>query len=535
MQFQTCNLDPGILYYEGLITRINRPIGKFYRRTAWSANVRCKVTGNQFPSTGQGRNNTVKVQSLIGIAVAAALTSSAQAQKTASPPNIVIFLADDLGYGDLGIQGDKQAVTPNIDALAAKGVRLTDFYANHPVCSPSRAALMTGIYQHRMGFEQNSGSPQNTSPKFGITADRKTLPERLKAAGYATGMFGKWHVGFTPERVPTARGFDTFYGFLSGAHAYTPKPNAPAGGGQGGDFGGGQTMLRGTVPEPMPAHTTEAFADNAVAFIDANKQRPFFVYLPFNAVHSPMDTTKLYSDRFAEVKDETRRIHLAQLSALDDAVGKVVGELDKQGLLDNTLIIFSSDNGGPTQETTSSNGPLNGVKGLVLEGGIRVPTIFSWKGHLPQGKVIPTMSMGFDLTATTLKAAGVLPARGLDGVDLMPYLTGARTGEAHKALFWRSGTQGAVREGDWKLIRVGEARHLFNLKADIGERHDLAKSDPKRVAAMDKTWTSWSSQMMAPQWRRNELAGGDPDNRAMVTKAIQAFIDGKRVVIDGAD
>ncbi len=314
------------------------------------------------------RSITLAVLAVCAVVAGAATTAVGLPPET-ERPNIVFILADDLGYGDLGIQGDKQAVTPNIDALSAHGVRLTNYYANHPVCSPSRAALLTGEYQHRMGFEYNSGSPNNTSPIFGLPPTATTIAQRLKAAGYATGMFGKWHVGFQPDRVPTAKGFDVFYGFLSGAHAYTPhSERARRDATQPGSnrWGGGESMLRGTTPERMPDHTTEAFASEAINFIDQNKQRPFFVYLPFNAVHAPLDTTKAYYDRFPEIKNENRRVHLAQLAAIDDAIGRVVAKLQKDGLMEKTIVVFASDNGGPTQETTSSNAPLNGVKGLVL-------------------------------------------------------------------------------------------------------------------------------------------------------------------------
>jgi len=448
----------------------------------------------------------------------------------ARPPNIVIFLADDLGYGGLGVQGDAEARTPHIDALAHSGVRLTNAYANHPVCSPSRAALMTGVYQHRMGFEFNSGSPANTSDRFGIALSQPTLPERLKAAGYATGMFGKWHVGFRPETQPLARGFDAFYGHLSGAHAYTPD-------GVGERGAGRVSMMRGAQPASMPAHLTEAFAEEAVGFIRAHKDRPFLLYVPFNAVHSPMQTTPAYEAKFAHIQNRTRRIHLAMLAAMDDAVGRVVSEIRAQGLDAQTLIMFSSDNGGPTQETTSSNGALNGVKATVLEGGIRVPTLFRWTGHIEGGRTIDTLAMGFDLTATALAAAGV-PASGLDGVDLMPWLTGARTGDAHEALFWRAAGQGAVRSGDWKLVKNGETYHLFNLRSDIGERRDLAAARPDVVADLRARYADWSGAMTEPLWIRNEKAESNPRaalDRSRSSAQVEAFIRGERPQVSADD
>ncbi len=453
----------------------------------------------------------------------------------AAQPNIVLILADDLGYGDLGVQGDPEARTPNIDALAAQGVRFTSYYADHPVCSPSRAALLTGRYQHRMGFEYNSGAPRNTSPLFGIPTDTATIAERLKRAGYATAMFGKWHVGFEPDRVPTARGFDTFYGFLSGQHDYTPRSNAPGAGAadaRAGRWGGGQTMLRGTTPEPMPAHTTEAFAAEAVRFIDTHSAKPFFLYLAFNAVHAPLDTTPAYEARFVNVTDPTRRTHLAQLAAMDDAVGQVLAAIDRDGLSERTLVIFTSDNGGPTTQTTSSNRPLTGVKGLVLEGGIRVPAIMRWPGLLPAGRTYDRAVMGFDLSATTLAAANALPASGLDGVDLLPFLTGTRAGEVHKALYWRSGSQGAVRAGSWKAVKNGETWHLFDLSTDLAEHRDLASRDPARLGNLKKLWSVWSAEMTAPRWVRNQLSGGDPPAAGRrAHDAIEAMIRGDAVAL----
>lgn len=485
----------------------------------------------------------MKNSKFFSILAACALATGSSAQPArpsadATKPNIVLILADDLGYGDLGVQGDAQAVTPNIDALAAHGVRMTDYYANHPVCSPSRAALLTGQYQHRMGFEYNSGTPRNTSPKFGVPTSVLTIAERLKKVGYATGMFGKWHVGFAADRTPTARGFDEFYGFLSGAHAYTPRSErAKRGAADPGAslYGGGESILRGTAPEAMPAHTTEAFGAGAAEFVERNRARPFFVYLAFNAVHAPLDTTKAYYDRFPQVKDETRRVHLAQLAALDDAVGRVVSAVEKNGLAERTIIIFASDNGGPTQQTTSSNRPLNGVKGLVLEGGIRVPAIVRWQGRVPEGKVSHTVAMSFDLTATGLKAAGALPTSGLDGVDLMPFLTGAKTGDAHKALFWRAGEQSAVRDGVWKLVRNGDQLHLFNLASDIGEHNDLAASQPQKLKALNAEWLAWSAQMQQPLWVRNQLAGGDKGSGARLHEAIEKLIKGESAVVPDVD
>ncbi len=456
---------------------------------------------------------------MIAIAMVLTLTGPQALAKDATTakdrPNIIIILADDLGYGDLGVQGGREVRTPRIDRLAAEGVRLTNYYANHPVCAPSRAALMVGKYQQRFGFDANPSREDRTSPTYGVPLTEKMLPERLKAQGYATAMFGKWHIGFTPERAPPARGFDTFYGLLDGAMAYTPD------GATGDKF-----VYRGTVREPMPAHTTEAFAAEAVSFIEANKDRPFFIYAAFNAVHAPLQSTKAYIERFAGEPDPKRRTYLAMLAALDDAVGQIVDAIDRNGLGQDTLIVFTSDNGGPTWQTTSANGPLNGVKALVLEGGIRVPAIFRWTGQLPAGAVRGSMAMEFDVTATALAAAGAPVESSLDGVDLRPFLKGARSGDAHAQLFWRSGEQGATRRGPWKLITVDGADYLFDLRTDLGEHKNLAAAEPEKLKALKESWEAWSNSMLRPQRPRVGEVGAAPSRAAGIRDLINRYVKG---------
>lgn len=432
-----------------------------------------------------------------------ACSLAAYAAPVDRPPNIVFLVADDLGYGGLGVQGDSEVRTPHIDAMAARGVRLTNYYANHHVCAPSRAALLTGVYQHRMGFEFNPGG---SGPNFGLPTDTPTIAERLKQQGYATALFGKWHLGQKPEQHPNSRGFDDFYGFLSGTHPYATDGVTQYNATDADDARTPRVLKQRQATE-MPAHMTEALGDQAVRFIETHKQDPFFMLVAFNAPHVPMQTTRAYHDRFSEVPDLKRRLHLAMMSALDDQVGRVADTLKREGLERNTLLVFISDNGGPQSQTTSSNYPLSGNKGSFFEGGIRVPALVQWPGRIAAGQVLAQSAISTDMTATALALAGALPAQGIDGVNLLPWLQGTRTGEAiHDALYWREGTQGAMRQGEWKLVKAGDQWSLFNLSSDIGERTNLAAVQAPRVMDMRAAWSTWSAQMKPPAWAPGRVA-----------------------------
>ncbi|MCC7495506.1 MAG: sulfatase-like hydrolase/transferase [Fimbriimonadaceae bacterium] len=414
-------------------------------------------------------------------------------------PNVILLLADDLGYADLGCQGCRDIATPAIDALATGGVRCTDGHSNHPVCAPTRAALLSGQYQHRFGFEHNPGPAEQADAAFGLPREVPLLPERLKAAGYATGMVGKWHVGFREGLRPHERGFDSYFGFLGGARSYYPdNPKA-------------DPLVRNG--EPVTAereYLTDAFAREAVSFIETHRREPFFLYVAFNAVHGPLEAARAYEARCAGITDPKRRTYAAMLTALDDAVGRIVGSLDRHGLRQDTLVLFMSDNGGPTPQTTSRNDPLRGFKGQVYEGGIRVPYLLNWPGRLPAGQVYGAPVAGFDLHATALAAAGVsvAPGQAIDGVSLLPFVSGSPTAVPHEQLCWRAGTQHAVRQGDWKLLQLpGGPPELYNLATDLGEQTNLAAREPARLAALQAAYTAWDQQMAAPRWKRHDGRG----------------------------
>lgn len=437
---------------------------------------------------------------IIPLASICLLASSLAAARS---PNIIIFLADDLGYADIGVNGCNDIPTPNIDAIAKNGVRFTDGYATHPVCSPSRAGLLSGMYQHRFGFEHNSGPERYASPDFGLPRDVPTLAEKFKDAGYATGMVGKWHIGFKEGLRPWERGFDYFYGFLSGARSYYPDNPRES-----------DPIIRNGIPvKSEKEYLTDAFAREAADFITRSTDRPWLVYVAFNAVHAPLEATATYEDRFPHITDPKRKTYAGMLAAMDDAVGRVLQKVRELGQEENTLIFFYSDNGGPTEQTSSRNDPLRGYKGQLFEGGIRVPFVMQWKGTITGGQTCTHPVMGFDCHATALAVAGIPSGTELDGVNLLPFVTGERTGLPHSALFWRSGEKHAVRIGDWKLVKERDSGiQLFNLRDDIGETTDLAAKEPTRRKELQDAYAAWDQQMMPAKWVRQDGRTRGADN-----------------------
>ena len=410
------------------------------------------------------------------------------------PPNIVLLFSDDLGYGDTSLYGSEKIPTPNIDSLGKQGVRFSNAYVTAASCSPSRAGLMSGQYQQRFGFEFNTAGGAITNRLHrGLDPSVVTMADVLKQAGYVTGMFGKWHLGTQPQFHPQARGFDEFYGFLAGAHSFFPakKPQPFH-----------STIMRDTSPLIEPEYLTDAIARETVAFIDANHTKPFFAYVPFNAVHTPIEATKKYQDRFPNESNQTKRDYYAMTSALDDAVGSIVDTIDKHGLTNNTLVIFVNDNGGPIYTGVQSNGPLKLGKLFLFEGGIRVPMIIKLPGTFKPNSVYDQPTSTLDLFPTTCGAAGIkLPPKiNLDGVDLTPFIKGKVLGLPHDTLFWSNGPNIAVRHGNWKLIKSYDNTWLFNLASDIGESSNLAKSKPEIVEQLETLYREWRSQMSEPAW-----------------------------------
>ena len=416
-------------------------------------------------------------------------------------PNIILILADDLGYADVGVNGCQDVPTPHIDSLAANGVRFTNGYANHPVCSPSRAGLMSGMYQHRFGFERNSGPERYAAANFGVPRRIPLLSEKLDEAGYATGMIGKWHIGFREGLTPHERGFDFSYVFHSGARSYYPETR-----------NGDPLYRNGVRVKKEPDYLTDAFAEESVDFIKRNRNDPFFLYLAFNAVHTPMEASDKYLKRFPNIKDRKRKAMAGMLSAMDDAIGQILDTLENQGLTENTLIMLYSDNGGIPPLNASLNHPFRGMKGTLYEGGIRVPFLFQWPGAIPANSLYEHPVMGFDCHATALAAARALDTSesDIDGVDLLPFLKG-KTGAPHENLFWRSGPKHALRMGDWKLVneRTG-GQVLFNLKEDPHETTNLSAQNPIIFREIKARYNAWSRSMMRPQWIRQDQNNAHP-------------------------
>lgn len=407
---------------------------------------------------------------------AAALGCGLPLRAQTRKPNVIVILADDLGYADAGFQGAKDLLTPNIDSIAANGARFTDAYVSAPMCSPSRAGILTGIYQQRFGHEFNPG-PTGMDANFGMPITQTTLAQRMKAAGYVTGAIGKWHLGKTEDRSPTKRGFDEY---ASGDAFDHPIASAKENKG-----------------EQKPFH---------VDFIDRHKDHPFFLYVATGIPHAPLEPSDESVARFSGIADETRRKLAAWMYELDKGVGEILDAVRRHGLEQNTIIFFLSDNGAPNKSNGSLNSPFRGYKMELYEGGIRVPFAVQWKGIIPAGTTYRKPVISLDIAATALAAAGAGVEPGtIDGVDLAPFLKGG-SGTPHDALYWRTGPRHAVRSGKWKLLKLGDApAQLYDLEADPGETQDLASKQPKRVRRLEKLYARWDKQLAKPLWQ--ERAG----------------------------
>lgn len=445
-------------------------------------------------------------------------------------PNIVLIIADDLGYGELGCQGNAQIPTPNIDGIASNGVRLEAGYVSAPNCSPSRAGILTGKYQTRFGYESNPIGHKNEDPTHGLPTNQKTMANVLHDSGYATGLIGKWHLGGVADFHPERRGFDEFFGFMHEGHSFAYPawnnvtsmyrrkvlPDGTKGrwtdrnttyytsmGYDEPPYDADNPIMRSSQPVQEVSYLTDAFTREAISFIERKKNQPFFLEVAYNAVHSPLQAKNEDMDTFAYIKDIQRRIFAGMLSSLDQGIGKIIQKLKDSGLYDNTIIIFISDNGGPTRELTSSNLPLRGEKGLMYEGGIRVPFMMQWNGKIPAGTVYDKPIISLDILPTVATIAGADFPQDLDGVDIMPFITGKESGEPHESLYWRQYSKTALRMGKWKIVNhklntSDTEWELFNLENDLSETNNLKQEYPQEFNRLYQKWNELNGQMIKP-------------------------------------
>ncbi len=415
------------------------------------------------------------------------------------PPNLVILYADDAGYADFGFQdhvaADMRGLTPHIDAIAAAGARCTNAYMSGAVCSPSRAGMLTGRYQQRFGHELNI--PPGYM-KGGMALSEKTIADRLRAVGYRTGIIGKWHLGYPAPYQPNRRGFDEFFGLLQGSRPYFPmKKVTPH-----------RVLQHNGKPTPEEGYVTDRIGDGAVRFIRESARQPFFLFVSFTAPHGPLQPKPEVERQLARIENAKRRKYAGLIKTLDDNVGKIMDALRESKLDKNTLVVFTNDNGGQTL-TGAVNDPLRGRKGMIWEGGIRVPMAFCWPGQIPAGSRIDDPVISLDFLPTFLAAAGatVDPAWKLDGINLLPRLTGNTDHLPERSLFWRiHGPQreSAVRRGRWKLVLLEHTPQtepqLYDLDSDISETTDVASQHPETVKSLRRELAEWESELISPKW-----------------------------------
>ncbi len=435
-------------------------------------------------------------------------------------PNIVLIIADDLGYADVGFNGCKDIPTPNIDQVAINGVKFTNGYVSWAACGPSRAGLITGRYQGRFGFQRNPLFAPNDSTQ-GLPLDEQTLPEALRQADYRSVAIGKWHLGAHPSQRPLQRGFDDFFGFLTGGHRYFPhewtlKDEYEV----TSQYEAYKTkLLRNRDRVEEKEYLTDALSREAVRYIEQYKNQPFFIYLAYNAPHAPLQASDKYLARFDHIKDKKRKIYAAMVSAIDDGVGLVLNKLHDLNLFNNTLVVFISDNGGPEHVNASDNGLLRGRKGQLFEGGVRVPFVLSWPAKIPSGMIYEKPVSALDLFPTFIgpNKNRVNLVNKLDGVDLVPYLVGEKTESPHEYLFWQiyDRSEVAVRKGNEKLIKTEKELLLFDLDQDIGELNNRTSKREKLVHELGEKQNAWLGEMKGPAFlglgQNNEYNQKTPD------------------------
>jgi len=423
-------------------------------------------------------------------------------------PNFILIVADDLGFADLGFTGSTQINTPNIDWLANTGVIFLEGYVSSSVCSPSRAGFLTGINQVKFGHDNNLANNQlGFDPQYlGLPLSQKTIADRLKPQGYTSGLIGKWHLGDEPQFHPLNRGFDEFWGYTGGGHDYFSS--SPSGKGY-------ESPIECNYKTPSPiSYITDDVGDECIDFIKRHKNHPFFLFASFNAPHTPMQATKEDLKLYEHIKDEKRRTYAAMVHRLDVNIGKIVRVLSEQKLSDNTLIVFISDNGGPTDSNASLNAPYNGQKGILLEGGIHVPFVLNWAKTLPSSMIYSNPVSSLDIMPTFLEVSGIKIQKkdAFDGVNLVPYILEEKTTRPHQELKWRFTISAAIRDGDWKLIRLPDRLPLlYHLPTDISEQNNISLKNIEKTEELLRKLGDWDVSLPHPVflegavWKRRQL------------------------------
>tara|TARA_B100000674_G_scaffold72850_1_gene50316 strand:+ start:659 stop:2071 length:1413 start_codon:yes stop_codon:yes gene_type:complete len=419
------------------------------------------------------------------------------------PPNVIVIISDDQGYADVGFHGSKEIFTPNIDRIAKNGVVFSEGYVSYAVCSPSRAGLITGRYQNRFGYTRNILLAPKDS-LMGLPLSEQTLPDVLNNVDYKTKAIGKWHLGAHESLVPEKRGFDEFFGFIIGGHRYFPEDLTL------NDLTEARKQMDGYITKiydngkriETKKYLTEELSDNAVKFIEDNTENPFFLYLSYNAPHTPLQATKKDLERNMHIDIEKRRTYAAMVSSMDDGIGLILDKLDEKKLTDNTIVIFFSDNGGVEWYNFSDNGPLRGIKGDFFEGGIRVPFVMQWPNKIKAGTTYDKPIIALDIFQTVSVAASAEKyiTNDIDGIDLLPYLTGENSGLPHEYLYWKNPDKDidVVRDERYKYIRIKDDEFIFDLKNDISEEINIISSSKPIYERLKSQFKEWEKDMIGP-------------------------------------
>ncbi len=420
-----------------------------------------------------------------------------------NPPNIIVIISDDQGYADVGFHGSKEIFTPNIDRIANNGVVFSQGYVSFAVCSPSRAGLITGRYQNRFGYSRNILlAPKDST--MGLPLSEQTLAEVLKKGGYKTKAIGKWHLGAHNSLIPENRGFDEFYGFLIGGHRYFPNDLTL------NDLTEARKQMDGYVTKiydngiriNTSKYLTDELSFNAVKFIEDNSSNPFFLYLSYNAPHTPLEAKEEDLLRNSHIEGEKRRIYASMVTSMDDGIGLVLDKLEEMKIIDNTIVIFFSDNGGVEWYNHSDNGELRGIKGDFFEGGIRVPFVMQWPKIIPKGITYDKPIIALDVFATATAVANVdnHTINEIDGVNLIPYITGENKNYPHRYLYWQNRDKeiDVIRDGRYKYLRIKDKEFIFDLSNDISEENNLMNSSKHIYDKLKFEFKEWEKDMIDP-------------------------------------